>query len=168
MMKYLLMAILFSITSLSQAEYNRSKDWYWSSVEGKKNKMFFAGTVNAEKSTLGQYCNPKANSCTYITSLGIGCEEGDKYPALINSDGGIASVEMICSSDNDLQISDFSLIDEIVRNATKIAFVVAVGDVQFKVVRFSLSGSAHALEMMREEATSSQSEIRSKKDEYYL
>ena len=88
-----------------------------------------------------------------MVSMGINCKEGDQYPALINSDAGACSLNLVCGAkienENLLVVNKFEDIDGILRKATLIGFAVPIDNDQFKVSRFNLDGSINAIDLMR-------------------
>jgi hypothetical protein len=98
---------------------------------------------------LGQYCYFNDDSCYYLVSLGITCEKNSEYPSILNSDAGVAAVDLICghkyNAENVFFINPFDEVDNIIRKAKTVGFVIAMESEKFKVVRFSLSGSTYAM-----------------------
>jgi hypothetical protein len=142
--------VMITLAGPCVAEEQFSKDWFWD-VSGEE--FVYAGTKNGEGRLLGQFCYYSMGSCLYLVSLGINCEQGEKYSSIVNSDSGASGVQLICSekadNENLMIIDAFDLIDNMVKEADNIGFAVPMKDGRFKVVRFSLSGSNHAIEMMR-------------------
>jgi len=132
------------------AEPQISKDWAWD-LSG--NEYAYAVTVNAEGRVLGQYCYYSDSSCVYLVSLGILCKSGSEYPSILNSNAGVAEVRLICghmyNDENVFFIKPFDDVDALLKQADNVGFAVAMEQGTFKVVRFSLSGSTYAIEMMR-------------------
>jgi hypothetical protein len=128
-----------------------SKDWIWST---NGNDYYYAATLNSAERVLGQYCYLHSGICLYIVDIGITCNKGHKYPALINSNTGSAFVTLICGNKfrehNVLAISKFDDIDRIVRHATRLGVAIGMQNGLFKVTRFNLAGSAYAIGSMRQ------------------
>jgi hypothetical protein len=135
------------------AQTRMSKDWVWDTTGG---EYFFAATVNADGRSFGQYCYHENGMCYYLADLGVVCDENDEYPSLVNSSTGVISVTLICGhkfqGNNVFYIKPFDDINQIAIEANQIGFAVAMDEGTFKVVRFSLSGSNHAIEMMKSAA----------------
>jgi len=141
--------ILLLLSFCAIADTFQIKDWMW----GHENERYlFAVTVNADNHTFGQYCYLDSKACVYLLITGIVCREGSKLTALINSDKGAKEVELLCrinSSGNSVyMVTPFDLIDIVTRQANYIAFAVPTSEADFQVARFSLAGSAHAIELM--------------------
>ena len=125
-------------------------DWY-GSVDNED--FYFAMTVNEAGHILGQYCYFENSTCLYLIDMGINCDEGHEYPSLINSSAGSSMVNLVCSHKTKegkyvMAINSFDDIDRVIRSATRIGFAVPLADGQFKVSRFSLSGSVKAIDRM--------------------
>ena len=127
-----------------------SGDWNWN-IDG--TDMFYAGTSNNAQNLLAQFCYLTDGNCVYAVSFGLNCDKGEKYPALLNSDSGARSIELICGNkmqgQNVLMFSSFEEIDGIIRSNNRIGFVLPLKGDEFKAIRFSLRGSAKALDAMR-------------------
>src|SRR5262245_24918037 len=54
-------------------------------------------TLNDSGSLLGQYCYPGEGSCVWLLGVRTSCIQGDRYPALVNSEAGSAVVELYCA-----------------------------------------------------------------------
>ncbi len=146
--KYLLALSLYSASV--HAEVQGNKDWIWD-LSG--DEYAYAATVNTDGRVLGQYCYFDDNSCYYLVSLGTTCETGSEYPSILNSDAGVEPVQLICghknSKGNVFYIKPFDKVDGLIKEAKAVGFAIAMNSGEFKVVRYSLSGSTYAIEMMR-------------------
>lgn len=112
----------------------------------------YALTINASKSALGQICSSEGN-CGYIVRDSTTCSDGEKYAGMINAVTrvghlGANPVTLVCS-ENRLLIKEFDVIDHAVRNASSLGIVTGLQDGTFAVSRFSLTGSARAVDGMR-------------------
>lgn len=129
-----------------------SKDWVWNIDD---NEIPYAATTNSAGQLLGQYCYPKLGKCMYLVGFSITCEEDSNYPALVNTDKGAQSIQLICGGklddvdQNVLMASNFDELDKIIRGASRIGFVIPMQSDDFKAVRFSLRGAEDALDRMR-------------------
>jgi hypothetical protein len=141
---------LFIISGYCFAEEQISKDWIWDLSE---HDYAYAATGNREGSVLGQFCYYSNGSCVYMVDLGIACQPDNEYPSILNSDAGVAEVRLVCSELSQGKyvffVTPFDYVDNIVKQADNVGFAVAMEEGVFKVVRFSLSGSNHAIQMMR-------------------
>lgn len=161
-----LWSLISSPISFSQAQI--SKDWHW---DLSYSDYAYAATVNSDGRILGQYYYADG-SCVYLVSLGILCESGAEYPSILNSNTGAVDVRLICGDkyqgENVFFIKPFDDVDNIVLTASTIGFAVAMEEGTFKVVRFSLLGSTHAIKMMqlgaeiiRKEKSENQQDVKS-------
>lgn len=130
-------------------------DWGYDIKDGPK---FFAATINPAGNILGQYCDIATTNCYYAVSFGTTCEKtGDKHPALINSDTGAISIDLICGdklndNENMMFIANFDALDNTLSAATRIGFVIPMKGDEFKAIRFSLKGASKAIQLMRKAA----------------
>lgn len=134
----------------------RSVGWKWEHTDS----MYFAYTYNRAGRLIGQYCYPDKDACVYLLNIGVVCTKGHKYEALINSDQGSASVELVCSSNkvlggNVMGFTDFDTIDSIVQMAHKIGIAVGMAQGRFRVERFDLAGSKKTIAEMHAAALKS-------------
>jgi hypothetical protein len=147
---FLLAALATSLAA--NAETYASKEWAWSTETG-RDGYYYAATLNKAGHLLGQYCYFETENCMYLVALGTTCDEGQEYPALVNSDSGAVHVKLVCAhkyeGQNVLAIDAFEEIDRVVRNATKLGIVLPLQNDEFKVSRFGLAGSTYAIDLMR-------------------
>ena len=137
--------------SVASGEEFRSGDWTWSIDDP---EMYYAATENSAGQVLMQLCDSEDGTCFYAVGFDTTCDEGDSYPALMNSDAGTASIELYCGSKSDdgtnlMLVKNFDQMDEFVRQAKKIGFALPMQGDEFKAVRFSLKGSVAAIDAMR-------------------
>ena len=140
--------------SAAWAEDIHSGDWVWNVDDP---ESYHAGTQNAAGQVLMQMCDPADGTCFYAVGFDTSCDEGDSYPALVNSDAGTAGIELLCGGEVDggsnvMLVKDFEQVDNIIREATRIGFALPMKGDEFKAVRFSLKGSVNAIEAMRKVA----------------
>lgn len=144
------MLVFLMIPASVFADPQVSKDWTWDLSGG---EYVYAATVNTEGRILGQYCYFSDSSCVYLVSLGILCKSGSEYPSILNSNAGVTEIRLVCGhmhkNENVFFIKPFDGVDNLLKQASNVGFAVAMEEGTFKVVRFSLSGSTYAIEMMR-------------------
>lgn len=149
--EYLISIILFSLTSTLNAGTYISKDWEWS--DDADDGYLYAATINSAGRLLGQYCYIESGNCIYMVSINISCEEGEDYPGLINGDSEASHVTLTCGHQYEGQyvyyISGFDAIDALVRDSVRMAIVIPMIGDKFHVQRYSLAGSAYAIDLMR-------------------
>lgn len=136
--------------SSAQADEFPSGDWTWSVDDD----LFYAGTENDAGQILAQMCTPESGNCVYVVGFSTNCEEDHSYPAMVNTDQGAASIELLCGGKLDeggnLMIAqDFEQMDRFVRESARIGFALPMEGDKFKAIRFSLKGSVPALDAMR-------------------
>ncbi len=145
----------------SQTLADRSQAWVWDISDDKA--FLFAVTANEAGNVVGQYCYLSTGNCLWIVSFGTYCEDGAKYPALVNTDNGSQSIELTCGKElkdgsSLMLFSDFDTMDNIVRSNSHVGFVMPMENNGFKAIRFSLKGSTGALDKMRAVALKMQSD----------
>lgn len=144
-------AFLGLCASVAWGEELTSGDWTWSIDDP---EMFYAATENSAGQALMQLCDTEDGTCFYAVGFDTTCDEGDSYPALVNSDAGTASIKLLCggeleSGGNMMLVEDFDQMDQFIRKARKIGFALPMQGDEFKAVRFSLKGSVAAIDAMR-------------------
>lgn len=125
----------------------------WTTGVTNDGEAVYAATVNDSGNVLGQYCFPGADSCIWFLGMRTACEEGSTYPVLANSDSGAAHISVYCSDQVDAGLyryvfSEFDQIDELVRKGMRVGFAVPLQSDNFRVVRFDLTGSVRALDLL--------------------
>jgi hypothetical protein len=135
-----------------------TKDWSFTNTG---NGSAVASTSNDSGSTLGVYCLGAKNCAAYLQTL-TACEDGAKYPVLVNSDSGASNFMLTCknlASAGEKQnfVFVFDQFDALINlllkdRAIGVAFPLAGG--QFKVARFSLDGSNESLAAVNRVVTS--------------
>lgn len=140
--------------SVAWGEEFTSGDWTWSVDDS---ETYYAGTENSAGQMLAQFCHLDTGNCVYAVGFDTTCDEGDSYPALVNTDNGASSIEFLCGGElkdgsHLMLIQDFDQIDGIVRKAKRIGFALPMQGDEFKAVRFSLKGSVAAIDAMRKVA----------------
>jgi hypothetical protein len=153
-------AVMFSSPVGSHAQ--SFGDWY---AETSDPATMYAASVNDSGNVLGQYCFPDDGACVWLIGIKTGCEPGGKYPVLANSDTGAAHLDALCGgklSDGLYRyaFSDFSAIDNFIKQATRVGFALPLQEDQFRVIRFNLDGASRAVSVMRAAATAAHSRIK--------
>lgn len=137
---------------------------YGSWVEGTQSGGggLYAATINDSGNVFGQYCFTGQGSCVYILGMDTSCNEGDRYPVLINASEGAVSTEVLCGGLLEVGkyqyiLTNFKLIDGTIKKSDRIGFAVPLKYDRFIVVRFDLNGSNQAIAVMRALVEQSQS-----------
>lgn len=145
----IIIVIILSSTHSNATEPITFKDWAVSSSED----YMYAVTMNNNNNALGHFCYYKTNKCYYIIGIDASSEDGQKYPALLNSDKGAKSIELIGGG----KISDtfgyryyinYDDINDIILNSNRVGFALPMNDDNFRAIRFSLDGSSDAIKFM--------------------
>lgn len=114
----------------------------------------FAATVDDSENILGQYCFIEEETCIWILGMSTACNEGEKYPVLINADTGAYQMSAYCSAQPKRNrywyiFSEFGQIDTIVKKAMQINFAIPFQGDQFKGMKFDLNGSNDAINFLK-------------------
>lgn len=126
-------------------------NWMVGTIEG--GEGYFAATVNDSNAVLGQYCYLESGDCLWLLATHTDCEEGERYPVLVNADAGSAQLELVCRKLGKKPryiFTNFESIDKSVRNSGKyIGFAFPLQSGLFQVDRFLLDGAVDSLLRMR-------------------
>lgn len=123
----------------------------WAAGVNNGKTAVYAGTTNESQGIFAQYCQTADGNCYWVLVNDIECEVGSKYTIFVNADIGASTHETQCMKVDGKPRYTFYSFDEITAitlKSSKIAFAFPIGDSQFKVSRFSLSGSNEALDLM--------------------
>ncbi len=148
----LLLSLTLSAASpASAADTENFGNWMVGTIEG--GDGFFAATVNDSNAVLGQYCYLESGDCLWLLATSTNCEDGERYPVLVNADGGSAQLELVCRKLGKKPryiFTNFDAIDKAVRNSGKyIGFAFPLQSGLFSVDRFLLDGAVESLLRMR-------------------
>lgn len=110
-----------------------------------------AGTVNDDGSTFGVLC--RAEICQFYLKGSTTCQEGGRYPFLMNSDVGSTGVSTQCQSFNNgtSTYTDVVWFEETIKIASYLSkgelfgFAIPLNSGEFKVTRFRLKGATEAI-----------------------
>ena len=137
----------FSVPTMAQEFAN----WVTGAMDD--NEGYFAATVNDSTSIFGQYCYSGSGQCLWLLAVNINCEDGSRYPVLINGDGGSAQMEIVCKKLGDKPryvFSNFDAINNSVKSSKKyIGFAFPLESGLFEVNRFLLDGAPEAIGRMK-------------------
>ncbi len=169
-MKDKLLSVFFLVVLGASALAHAQDFGKWTVVTDDKT-MMYAIVFNDSGALFGQYCYPEKGSCLWLISASTSCEKDHKYPVLANSDGGAVPLTLQCQGSIGGKgteakyayvFTDFDEVSNLVKNATRIGFAVPLQADQFKVVRFEVDGSAEAITAMRNKASATTDEKKSK------
>ncbi|WP_425668730.1 hypothetical protein ACPSL3_09775 [Vibrio owensii] len=129
------------------------KDWV---IDTSGSDYFYAATINNSGHIFGKYCYFDDQQCFFLLGIDINCKTGNKYPILVNAESGALNMNLVCGDKvGKHQVLTFDNFDEIERTAkesNKLGVAIPMESGQFKVSRFSMSGSTYSLETMTDEA----------------
>jgi hypothetical protein len=144
-----LLLVLCSISVPTMAQ--EFANWVTGAMDD--NEGYFAATVNDSTSIFGQYCYTGSGQCLWLLAVNINCEDGSRYPVLINGDGGSAQMEIVCKKLGDKPryvFSNFDAINNSVKSSKKyIGFAFPLESGLFEVNRFLLDGAPEAIVRMK-------------------
>ena len=144
-------AVLISLCSPCwSAQPVTVKDWVF---QKQGNGTAEAWTVNESGSQLGVVCYRKGSCLAYFVSDSGSCDDGSKYPALMNAGSGALSLSTVCrkiETDSGkarfvLVINEFDPVLDSMLKDHNMGIVIPMANGMFKVARFSLEGSNEAL-----------------------
>jgi hypothetical protein len=121
----------------------------------------YAATINDSGNIFGQWCDTSEGSCFYLLAMPTRCEDEASYPVLVNSDMGSLTTTLVCRGKLDGRnlyryvMANFDDIDNLVRKSRRVGIAMPLEGDEFRVSRFSLSGAAASLSLMRSAAESS-------------
>ena len=88
-----------------------------------------------------------------LLATSTNCEDGERYPVLVNADAGSAQLELVCRKLGKKPryiFTNFDAIDKSIRNSAKyIGFAFPLQSGLFQVDRFLLDGAVESLLRMR-------------------
>lgn len=143
----LIPALLMLLPWYAYAQDATFGDWHVIQASNKTDYIAVTGQDNFDKA-LGYRCFSQSKQCVHFLIADIACEDGSQYPVLVNSDYSALSFDTICSENEgsyELILSNFDAIHEILIKSNVAGFAIPMASGQFKVVRFSLSGSSEAM-----------------------
>jgi hypothetical protein len=157
-MQYFSFCIAFAVVSYSSSAVSANVATFgdWGVLRSSDGKDLIAGTVNQAGNFIGFRCFSATKECVHALGADIICDNGDKYPILINSSTASLSMEAICSKNDkthELLLTKYDDIHEILIKGGSVGFAIPMENGNFKAVRFSLDGSQKAIKLV-EDATS--------------
>jgi hypothetical protein len=126
----------------------------WEAGISDDHQTFYAFTLNDSGSIFGEWCTVSTRICVWMVGMDSGCEGDSTYPVLANTDTGAAPLNIKCGgklADTNLsryQFQDYKSVEGLLKGSHMIGFAIPMKADQFKVVRFSLSGSERAISAM--------------------
>lgn len=109
----------------------------------------YAGTINDSGASFGQYCYFNDESCYWILGNSLECVAGETYAALVSSPASSSHIELVCAGQNDgawrYFVKPFDVMEQIVKKSDFLGVAIGTAAGQFRVNRFSLSGSGSAM-----------------------
>jgi hypothetical protein len=143
--------LMLTLASLSaSAQEGQFGSWAVGSIVG--NEGLYAATMNDSNALLGQYCYFEGENCVWLLANDLGCENGSKYPVLINTDAGATSMELECmklGGKPRYAFTDFQSIDKSISETSNLGIAFPLQSGRFQVNRFSMNGAIKAITFMR-------------------
>ncbi len=141
--------MLFAICDLAISQDYAVGNWF---VTKSRSDLQIAKVYNSNNST-GIICIVSDNSCFAYATLGFSCEDGKKYPLLINAATSAFNSTATCSHLSPeleiLVIDEFELMITAFESGGDIGFASPLKNGQFKVMRFSTVGATAAIKDAR-------------------
>ncbi|MBE7927631.1 hypothetical protein [Pseudomonas saudiphocaensis] len=125
----------------------------WVVIKSNDNLDLIAVTVNDSGNFIGFRCYSSSKNCIHVLSANTNCTDGAKYPILINSDYSSMSMDAVCGKNgngHELYLTKYDDIHDLLQKGNNIGFAIPMESGQFKVVRFSLSGSEKAMDYVEQ------------------
>ena len=119
----------------------RHRDW----VVSEYGVYTGAYTNNADEIVFGVLCS---DDCTFYLSSGDACDDGEVYPAMINSREGSAALELRCVRIDGHTLLSAGMIDpyiDLLRGGGVVGFAMPLASGHFEIFRFSLDGAVEAV-----------------------
>jgi hypothetical protein len=142
-------AVVMLSGSPALAQVKTFRDWAVGVTADKEG--LFAATVNESGGVFGEYCYPAQSNCWWVLSNDTICEDGSKYPVLVNTDKGSASTQIVCmkvDGKSRYVFAPYKEIETIIEGARWLGMAFPMQNGRFQVSRFSLDGAAEAVPFM--------------------
>lgn len=144
----LIASLTFSIVGHCQNPSNEIHGYWFSQHSADASE---AGTVNEDGTMFGILC--RADVCQFYLKGSTSCQEGGRYPILLNSDVGSTGLATHCQSFNSgvRTHSDVVWFQETTKLASYLSkgevfgFAIPLNNGEFKVTRFRLKGATEAI-----------------------
>ena len=113
-------------------------------------RSVYAATVNDSGGLLGKTCSQEG--CRWIVTLKANCENGAKYPALLNAADGAWHVTLFCSPNEKnpgrYYVLEPDYVDKAVQSGDAVGIAMPMQSGQFRVARFSTRGWTAAVRQL--------------------
>ncbi|GBG15385.1 outer membrane protein assembly factor BamA [Novimethylophilus kurashikiensis] len=143
-LQQLIFLISFSLP-VSALAANQIGDWVLNDgLEGVK----IANVTNSDGSTAGVICNTNSCDAYFTTSSNRACDNGDKYPVLINSSVGAAAVNSVCREIGNIkimQLTDTNAAISAFESGGDFGIALPLASGNFRSARFSTKGATQAI-----------------------
>lgn len=154
-MKFLVFSVVISAAAYAGNAVSANVATFgdWSVVRSSDGKDLIAGTLNQAGNFIGFRCFSNTKKCVHALGADIICDDGDKYPILINSNTSSLSMEAICSKNGktyELLLTKYDEIHEILLKSGNVGFAIPMENGNFQAVRFSLNGSDKAIKLVED------------------
>lgn len=110
-----------------------------------------AYTVNSSGGIFGKVCYVDSQTCAWVVTSSAPCETDGEYITLSNSAAGANLHDLTCLPQKQfgqqlMVFDNYDSLASIARQAGQVGFAFPIVDGQFRVFRFSLTGSTAAIE----------------------
>ena len=132
--------LLLSGTSEAQQRYGA-----WAVTETDYGHI--ASTTNDSGATLSKVCFNEDQQCLWAVEVANDCDDGTQTPAIVTSAAGGYHITMHCSNNKSGKVnvvSPYDAMQAAIAVNGMVGFAFPLQDGQYRVVRFSLSGSTSA------------------------
>lgn len=106
-----------------------------------------ASTTNDSGATLSKACFNEDQQCLWAVEVANDCDDGTQTPAIVTSAAGGYHITMHCSNNKSGRVnvvSPYDAMQAAIAVNGMVGFAFPLQDGQYRVVRFSLSGSTSA------------------------
>jgi hypothetical protein len=138
-------AALLALLSAPLMAQETFGDWHVMALDA---DTAVASTTNDSGVQLVKICYVSTQKCMWGILPNDTCDDGDQYPALINSGSGSQTTNLYCSGEKKvgqvLLFTEYSLMGKISANDDKVGIALGMRDGSFNVYRFSMAGSHEA------------------------
>lgn len=152
MRSILLGMFLATAAVASHAQTKTFSDWRIEVIDA---NTLAAYTMNDSGGLFGKICYVDAQQCVWVLTSSAPCETDGEYAVLSNSKAGANMHSLTCLPHRELgqQLMRFDRFEEvsaIAQQVGQVGFAFPIMDGQFRVLRFSLTGSTLATDQLNE------------------
>lgn len=152
-MRSMFLALFLAAASMaSHAQTKTFNDWRIEVVDA---NTIAAYTMNDSGGLFGKICYVDAQQCLWVLTSSAPCETDGNYAVLSNSKAGANMHGLTCLPHRQLgqqlmRFDSFEEVSSIAQQSGQVGFAFPIMDGQFRVLRFSLTGSTLATDQLNE------------------